>query len=96
LARLIPLLMITLMLPVSPTRPDALNMPLAEATCPFSIEIGKLAPLGQLGRFDDIWTFQWPSYPVDARAGEPEIIAAARMTRLIEIALLKFIAASHG
>src|ERR1700736_6018523 len=61
LARFIPLLMATLILPASPTRPDALNMPPAEATCPFSMAIGKLAPLGQLGRFDEIWTFQWPS-----------------------------------
>jgi len=51
----------TLMMPVSATRPDALNMPPVEATCPFSMAMSKLAPLGQFGRLDEICTFQCPS-----------------------------------
>jgi hypothetical protein len=83
---------VTLKLPPSPTRPDALNVPPAEASCRFSIAIVKLAPLGQL---DEIRTFQWPSEPVDASAGEVEITATACATRHDQIALLKVIAPSQ-
>ena len=60
-ARFSPLLKTTLMMPVSATRPDALNMPPVEATCPLSMAMLKLAPLGQFGRFEEICTFQCPS-----------------------------------
>jgi hypothetical protein len=93
-ARFSPLDIVTLILPPSPTRPEALNMPPAEATSPFSIAIVKLAPLGQSERLDEIWTFQWPSKPVDASAGETEMTAAASATRLDQITLLKVIAPS--
>ena len=46
-ARLIPLVRVTLMLPASATRPDAVTMALVDATWPLLMPIETLAPLGQ-------------------------------------------------
>ena len=78
LARFNPLDIVTLILPPSPTRPDASNVPPAEASCRFSIAIVKLAPLAQFGRLDEIRTFQWPPERVDASAGEVEMTAHSK------------------
>jgi len=46
-ARFIPLLKVTLMLPASTTRPDAVTMELLDATWPLLMPIETLVPLGQ-------------------------------------------------
>jgi hypothetical protein len=53
-ARFIPLLRVTLMLPASATRPDAVTMALLDATWPLLMPMETLAPLGQATLVDAI------------------------------------------
>ena len=60
-ARFMPLASVTLMLPASATRPDAVTAPLFEATWPLLIPIETDALLGQAAFDEVICTFQSPS-----------------------------------
>ncbi len=60
-ARFMPLASVTLMLPASATRPDAVTAALFEATWPLLIPIETDAPLGQAAFDEVICTFQSPS-----------------------------------
>ena len=75
-ARFMPLASVTLMLPASATRPDAVTVALFEATWPLLIPIETDAPLGQAAFDEVIWTFQSPS-KVAAADGAAKPSAAA-------------------
>ena len=75
-ARFTPLASVTLMLPASATRPDAVTVALFEATWPLLIPIETDAPLGQAAFDEVIWTFQSPSN-VAAADGAAKPSAAA-------------------
>ena len=68
MARLIPLIRVTLMLPASATRPEAFIMALVDATWPLLIPIETVAPPPQALLVEAIWTFHSPS-KVAAAAG---------------------------
>ncbi|MBB4259480.1 hypothetical protein [Bradyrhizobium sp. CIR3A] len=71
-ARLMPVLKVTLMLPASATRPDAVTAALVDAICPLLIPIATVAPLPQVSLEDEIRTFQAPSKLVDAAFACPQ------------------------
>jgi len=76
------------MLPASATRPDALIIPLFDATWPLLMPIETLVPLGQqVPLLDAIWTFQEPSN-VAADAGAASESPARN--KLAITVLLKF------
>ena len=75
-ARFAPLASVTLILPASATRPEAVTAALFEATWPLAISIETDAPLGQAAFDELIWTFQSPS-KVAAADGAAKPIAAA-------------------
>jgi hypothetical protein len=60
-ARFIPLVRVTRMMPASATRPDAVIIALLEATWPLLIPIETLVPPPQAEFVEAIWTFQAPS-----------------------------------
>jgi hypothetical protein len=60
-ARFTPFASVTLILPASATRPDAVTAVLFEATWPLLISIETDVPLGQAAFDEVIWTFQSPS-----------------------------------
>src|SRR4029079_13489156 len=60
-ARLMPVLRVTLMLPASATRPDAVTAALLDAICPLLIPIATIAPLPQVSLDDEMRTFHAPS-----------------------------------
>jgi hypothetical protein len=76
-ARFMPLASVTLMLPASATRPDAVTTPLFEATWPLLIPIETDVPLGQAAFDEVIWTFQSPSN-VEAADGDAKPSAATK------------------
>jgi hypothetical protein len=67
-ARLAPLARVTLMLPASATRPDAVTIALVDATWPWLIPIETVVPLPQAELDEAICTFHEPSN-VAAAAG---------------------------
>src|ERR1700676_5311687 len=60
-ARFIPLASVTMMMPASATRPDAVTMALVEATWPLLIPIETDVPLLHAVFEEAIWTFHSPS-----------------------------------
>ena len=75
-----PLVRVTLMLPASATRPDAVISGLVEATWPLLIPIETVAPLPHALFDEAIWTFHAPSYVAAALAGvAAEIPASIRI-----------------
>ena len=83
-ARFMPFASVTLILPASATRPDAVTAALFEATWPLLISIDTDAPLGQAAFDEVIWTFQSPSN-VAAADGAAKPSAAETVKRLTEI-----------
>ena len=90
-ARFMPLASVTLMLPASATRPDAVTVALFEATWPLLIPIETDAPLVQAAFDEVICTFQSPSNVAAAdgvakpsrskqRSGDAEISETVIMT----------------
>src|ERR1700730_15054660 len=80
-----PLLSVTLMLPASATRPDAVTMALLDATWPLLIPIETLVPLGQAAFCEAIWTFHAPSYVAAAAAGVATEIPATIRTAIAAV-----------
>ena len=74
MARFIPLIRVTLMLPASATRPDAVTDALVDATWPLLIPIETVAPPPQAVFCEAIWTFHSPSN-VAAEAGAAADVA---------------------
>ena len=60
-ARLMPVLKVTLMMPASATRPDAVTVALLDAIWPLLMPIETAAPLLQAALDEEIWTFHAPS-----------------------------------
>ena len=83
-----PLISVTLMLPASATRPDALTPESADATCPLLISIDTVAPLPQAAFGEAIWTLQAPS-KVAAEACEAKGIANSATMRAAIVSLRK-------
>jgi len=75
-ARFTPFASVTLILPASATRPDAVTAALFEATWPLLISIETDVPLGQAAFDEVIWTLQSPSN-VAAADGAAKPSAAA-------------------
>ncbi|MBR1362981.1 hypothetical protein [Bradyrhizobium ottawaense] len=84
-ARLMPVLKVTLMLPASATRPDAVTAALVDAICPLLIPIATVAPLPQVSLEDEIRTFQAPSKLVDAAFACPQSRAMAEIAAKIPL-----------
>lgn len=77
MARLMPLVSVTLLVPASATRPDALTMAVLEAIWPLLMPSETLALLGQALPDEAICTLQVPS-KVEAAAGVAASAPAAR------------------
>jgi hypothetical protein len=75
---------VTLMLPASATRPDAVNAALLDPTWPLLIPIEMLAPLAQAARDDAILTSHSPSN-VPAAAGVAADNPASRMAAMVAL-----------
>ena len=88
MARLIPLIRVTLMLPASATRPDAVTMALLEATWPLLMPIETLVPFGQAEFDEAICTFHAPSN-VAAAAGVAWTFAIIKRMRVAITGLRK-------
>ena len=85
-ARFTPLASVTLMLPASATRPDAVTVALFEATWPLLIPIETLVPFGQAPLDEAIRTFHAPS-KLAAAAGVVTDIPKSKTMRVAMIAL---------
>jgi hypothetical protein len=83
-ARFMPVLRVTLIVPASATRPDALTVAVLDATRPLLMPIAT-EPVVHAAFDDEIWTFHWPSNDVLAATG----VASKRPanSRLVSLAL---------
>jgi hypothetical protein len=79
-----PVLRVTLIVPASATRPDALTVAVLDATRPLLMPIAT-EPVVHAAFADEIWTFHWPSNDVLAATG----VASKRPanSRLVSLAL---------
>src|SRR6267154_6663000 len=84
-ARFTPLARVTLILPASATRPDAVIIALFDATWPLLIPIETLVPLLQAGLFEPIRTFHSPSNVAAAAGVATDIPASSSMCEAIMI-----------
>src|SRR5258708_2633868 len=82
-ARLMPLTSVTLILPASATRPEALTPELADATWPLLMSIATLAPLPQAEFDEAICTFHSPSKPAAEACVAKGIASSTRMRAAI-------------
>jgi hypothetical protein len=83
-ARFIPLVNVTLIVPASATRPEAVTVAVLDAIWPLLMPSETEAPLEQAALLEEICTFQSPS-KVDAAAGVAIRVPASASARAVEI-----------